>query len=153
MTRLTLTHDGRLLQESLTTLVPDNCGYFNPWSIRRVTLYDSTWLVYIIDSPDRNIGVWHDSITLLILPDRNIRVQHIRYTSEYILKLQIHQHTLYITHNYTSYPLFVCLVLGTRSDSPGTCMSEHGTCCRDVSDMLCQHVYVRHMDMGHVAQN
>ena len=73
--------------------MPHNCGEFNPWSITRVTLYDFTWLVYIIDSRDRNIGVWHDSITLLILLDRNIGVQYIRYTSEYIPKLQIHQHS------------------------------------------------------------
>ena len=52
-----------------------------------------TWLVYIIYSSDRNIGVWHDSITLQILPDRNIEVQYINYTSEYIPKLLIHQQT------------------------------------------------------------
>ena len=33
----------------------------------------------------------HDLFTLLILPDRNIGVQYIRYTSEYILMFQIHQ--------------------------------------------------------------
>ena len=65
-------------------------GTLNPWSIRRVNLYDFTWLVYIIDSLDRNIKVWHESITLQILPDRNIEVQYIKYTSEYIPKLQIH---------------------------------------------------------------
>ena len=71
--------------------MPHNCGDFNPWSTRRVNLYEFTWLVYIIDSLDRNIGVWHESITLLILPDRNIRSQYIRYTKYYILKLQLHQ--------------------------------------------------------------
>ena len=30
----------------------------------------------------------------LILPDRSIEVQYIRYTSEYIPKLQIHKHSL-----------------------------------------------------------
>ena len=51
---------------------------------------DFTWLVYIIESPDRNIGIWHDSITLQMLPGINIGLQYIKYTSEYILKLQIH---------------------------------------------------------------
>ena len=41
-----------------------------------------------------NIGAWHDSITLQILPRINIEVQYIKYKSEYILKLQIHQHSL-----------------------------------------------------------
>ena len=36
----------------------------------------------------------HDLFKLLLLPDRNIGVQYIIYTSEYILKLQIHQHSL-----------------------------------------------------------
>ena len=36
----------------------------------------------------------HDmtQITLQILPEINIRVQYIKYTSEYILKLKLHQH-------------------------------------------------------------
>ena len=51
------------------------------------------WLVYIIESPNRNIGAWHDSITLQILLGINIGVQYIIYTSEYISKLQIHQHS------------------------------------------------------------
>ena len=91
-----------------------NCGYFNPWTIRRVTLSDFTWLDYIIDSPDRNIEVWHDSITLLILqilPGINIGVQYIKYTSEYIPKLQIHQHSLltrkvFSWHNLSSQVFF-----------------------------------------------
>ena len=33
----------------------------------------------------------HDLFTLKILPRINIGVQHIKYTSEYILNLQIHQ--------------------------------------------------------------
>ena len=49
---------------------------------------------YTIESPDQNIGAWHDSITLQILPRKNIGVQYIRYTSEYIPKLQICQHSL-----------------------------------------------------------
>ena len=36
----------------------------------------------------------HDLITLQILPDRNIGVQYIRYTNEYIRRLQIHQHII-----------------------------------------------------------
>ena len=74
--------------------MPRNYGDFNPWTIRRVTLYDFTWLVYIIESLDRNIGAWHESITLQILSRVNIGVQYIKYTSEYILKLQIHRHSL-----------------------------------------------------------
>ena len=38
----------------------------------------------------------HDSITLMIVPIGTSgykEIQHIKYTSEYILKLQIHQHT------------------------------------------------------------
>ena len=34
----------------------------------------------------------HDFLTLLILSGINIGVQYIRYTSQYISKLQIHQH-------------------------------------------------------------
>ena len=56
-----------------------------------LTHNDLTWLVYIIEPPDGNIGAWHDSIKLNIL-GINIRVQYIRYKSEYILKLQLHQH-------------------------------------------------------------
>ena len=36
----------------------------------------------------------HDFFALHILPNRNIGVQYIRYTNEYIPKLQIHQHSL-----------------------------------------------------------
>ena len=71
--------------------MPLNCGDFCPDLQRRVNLYDFTWLVYIIESLDRNIGAWHDSITLQILPGIKIGVKYIRYTSEYIPKLQIHQ--------------------------------------------------------------
>ena len=35
-----------------------------PWLKQRVNLNEFTWLFYIIDSLDRNIGVWHDSLTL-----------------------------------------------------------------------------------------
>ena len=35
----------------------------------------------------------HDLFTLLVLLNRNIGVQYIRYTNEYIPKLQIHQQT------------------------------------------------------------
>ena len=71
--------------------MPHNCGDFSLWSTRRVKLNDFTWLVYIIESPYRNIGAWHDLITLQILPRINIKVQYIKYTSEYIPKLQTHQ--------------------------------------------------------------
>ena len=37
------------------------------------------------------MGAWHDSITLQILPGINIGVQYMKYTSEYIPKLHIHQ--------------------------------------------------------------
>ena len=56
--------------------MPHNCGEFNPWTIRRVILNEFTWLVYIIKSPNQNIGV--------------------QYTSEYIPKLQIHQQYPYV---------------------------------------------------------
>ena len=60
----------------------------------RVTYNNLTWLVYIIDLPDRNIGAWHDSSTLQIHPRINIGLQYIRNTSEYIPMLHIHQHSL-----------------------------------------------------------
>ena len=52
----------------------------------------------------------HDLFTLLILTDRNIGVQYIRYTSEYILKLQIHQHSL-LTRNVFSLTQFINTIL------------------------------------------
>ena len=43
----------------------------------------------------------HDFFTLKILPRINIRVQYIKYTSEYIPKLQIHQHpSVKEAHNF-----------------------------------------------------
>ena len=45
-----------------------------------------------IETPDQNIGAWHDSITLQTLPRINIGVKYIKNTSEYIPKLQLHQH-------------------------------------------------------------
>ena len=65
-------------------------------TLTRVTLYDFTWLVYIIDLLDRNIGEWHDSITLQTHPKINIGVQYIRYIGEYIPKLQTHQHWYHV---------------------------------------------------------
>ena len=56
-----------------------------------VTHLDLTWLDYIIETPNGNIMEWHDSSTLQIHPGINIRLQYIRNTSEYILKLQLHQ--------------------------------------------------------------
>ena len=52
----------------------------------------------------------HDLFTLLILPDRNIEVQYIIYTSEYILKLQIHQHFL-LTRKVFSLTQFISTIL------------------------------------------
>ena len=70
-----------------------------------VTHNDLTWLVYIIDLPDQNIEAWHDSSTFQIHPRLNIGLQYIRNTSEYILKLHIHQHSLltrkvFFRHNF-----------------------------------------------------
>ena len=56
-----------------------------------MTLHDLFTLLNLLG---RNIGIWHDSITLQILLGINIGVQYIKYTSEYIPKLQIHQHSL-----------------------------------------------------------
>ena len=74
---LTLTHQGRLLQESLITLVPHNCGDF---------------------SPDQQGGLTsmnlHELITLIILLIGTFeanQIQYMKYISEYILKLKIHQ--------------------------------------------------------------
>ena len=94
MTRLTLTHLGPTSLGKSSKPRAHECVVINTWTIGRVTLYDFTWLVYIIESPDRNIEAWHNTITLWILPDRNIGVQYIRYTFAYIPKLQIHQHSL-----------------------------------------------------------
>ena len=79
-----------------------------------VTHNDLTWLVYIIESPDRNIGAWHDSNTLQIIPGINIGVQDIRYTREYIMKLQIHQQSLltmkvFSWHNLSAWVFFSVL--------------------------------------------
>ena len=52
----------------------------------------------------------HDLLTLLILPNRNIGVQYIRYTSEYISKLQIHQHSL-LTRKVFSLTKFISTIL------------------------------------------
>ena len=72
----------------------------------------------MIESPNRNIGAWHDSITLQILPGINIGVQ---YTSEYIPKLQIHQHSLltrkvFSRHNLSTQVFFS--VSSRSSSSP-----------------------------------
>ena len=55
------------LGESNNPSAPQLWGIFH-WSIRRVTLYDFTWLIYITNSTDRNIRVWNDSIKSVILP-------------------------------------------------------------------------------------
>ena len=45
----------------------------------------------------------HDLITLMILPIGTLgynEIQYIKYTSEYILKLQIHQHPKHTGHSH-----------------------------------------------------
>ena len=82
---LTITYQGRLLQESLITLVPHNCWDF---------------------TPDLQRGE-HDLITLMILPigkSGTNEIQYMKYTSEYILKLQIHQHCTPIYYNLSLSP-------------------------------------------------
>ena len=133
--------------------MPRNYGDFNN---------DFTWLVYIIESPDRNIEAWHDSITLKILPDRNIGVQYIRYTSEYISKLQIHQHSLltkkvFFRHNFQHWSfslyqldhLIICISsllsfqvifilwiwIISRSGSSSLDLDHHGTSSLDLDHL------------------
>ena len=61
------------LGESNNPSAPQLWGLFPTNQQRRVNLYDFTWLYYINDSPDRNIGVlWNTKDS----PDRNIRVQY-----------------------------------------------------------------------------
>ena len=133
--------------------MPQNCKDFNPWTIRRVTLYDFTWLVYIINSPDRNIGVWHDWIKLQILLDRNIGVQYIRYTSEYISKLQIHQHSLltrkvFSWHN-SSAQVFLsgsCLDHHWIIIKIGSSLEHHWIIIKSGSSLDHHHHYFLHLD-------
>ena len=66
--------------------------------------------------------ILHDLFTLLILLDRNIRVQYIIYTSECIPKLQIYQHSLltrkvFSRHNLSAQVFF--------SVSSGSSSSPH----------------------------
>ena len=56
----------------------------------------------------------HDFITLMILPigtSGTNEIQYIKYTSEYILKLQIHQYDVFVTseciHLYILYIVFL----------------------------------------------
>ena len=105
--------------------MPHNCRDFNPWTIRRVTLYEFTWLFYIIESPDRNIRAWHDSNTLQILPEINIGVQDIRYTSEYILKLQIHQHSLLTSKVFSRHNLSAQVFFSVSSESSSSSRHLH----------------------------
>ena len=51
-----------------------------------------TWIFYIIEPPYRNIGAWHDSNTLQTHLRINIKVRYIKYTNEYISKLQLRQY-------------------------------------------------------------
>ena len=59
----------------------------------------------------------HDLFTLQILPDRNIGVQYIRYTNEYILKLQIHHHSLLNRKVFSRHNLSAQVFLSVSSGS------------------------------------
>ena len=65
---LKINYQGRLLYESLITLVPFNCGDFPPWSIRRVNLNSTVGTI----SPTYNGGLTslnlYDFIILMTLP-------------------------------------------------------------------------------------
>ena len=54
-----------------------------------MTLHDLFTLLNLLIGTSR-----HDMTQLQILPGINIGLQYIIYTSEYILKLQLHQHSL-----------------------------------------------------------
>ena len=87
------------------------------WHDLRVTHNDLTWIVYIIETPNRNIRAWHDSIKLQTLPRINIKVQYIRNTSEYILKLHIHQHSLLTRKVFSRHNLSAQVFLSVSSGS------------------------------------
>ena len=89
---LKITYQGRHLYESLITLVPHNCGDFALRSTKRVNLNSIVGTIASTYNGGLTSMNLHDLFTLQILPDRNIGVQYTRYTNEYILKLQIHQH-------------------------------------------------------------
>ena len=79
---LTFNLQGQLLYECLITLIQLKCGDYFPGLQWRVNLNDFSCLYYINDSPDRRNKHLHQGIMKY---DK-------KYTSEYILKLQIHQH-------------------------------------------------------------
>ena len=108
---------------SLTTLGPRNCGDFNPWTIGGL--------------PTMN---WHDLFTLknLLIGTSghdmtqvhsiiNIGLHYIRNTSEYIPKLQFHQHSLltrkvFSRHNFYHWSssldhLIICIFKSSLSSS------------------------------------
>ena len=89
---------------------------------RRVTYNELKWPFYIIETLDRNIGAWNDSITLQTLPGINIGVQYIRYTIEYIPKLQLHQHFLLTGKVFSQHNLLAQLFF---SASSGSSSSSH----------------------------
>ena len=74
--------------------MPHNCGDFALRSTRRVNLNSIVGTISSTYNGGLTSMNLHELFTLQILPDRNIMVQYIIYTNEYILKLQIHQHTL-----------------------------------------------------------
>ena len=74
--------------------MPHNYGYFSLWSTRRVNLDSIVVTIGSTYNGGLTSVTLHDLFTLQILPGINIGVQYIKYTSEYLLKLQIHEHLL-----------------------------------------------------------
>ena len=89
---------------------------------RRVTHNDLTWLVYIIEPPNRNIEAWNDSNTLQTHPGISIEVQYIRNTSDYIPKLQLHQHSLLTRKVFSQHNLSAQVFFSIWS---GSSLSSH----------------------------
>ena len=109
-THLTITYQGRHLQEILKTLVPHNCGDFDLLSTRRVNLNSIVGTISLTYNGRLTSMNLHDFIILMALPIGTMRYNekqmilligtsgyNIIYTSEYIPKLQIHQHSLLTT--------------------------------------------------------
>ena len=59
----------------------------------------------------------HDFFTLQILPGINIGVQYMKYTSEYILKLHIHQHSLLTRKVFSQHNLSAQVFFSISSES------------------------------------
>ena len=97
VSNLTIAYQVRVHYESLITLVPLNSGDFSLRSTKRVNLNSIMGTI----SPTYNRGLnsmnLHDFIILMTLPIGTLgtnAIQYMKYTSEYIMKLQIHQHSL-----------------------------------------------------------